>query len=815
MLKRPFVGVFAVFLLLGCFLVMREKSMNRAEKQAVGQIEGVVFDIVEKTNTTQLHLKNCIFYEEAGGKTYRVGNILSYYSNNSYYSGDFHHSDNQKSSYQDRISNLQQKSSQIVGEQRAEIQIGNTIKMTGTLQSFEKTCNFGQFDEDFYYRSRGFQYKFYGKELKIEEAARDWLKESLRTLRQKLCAVYDRHLCEEEAGVIKAMVMGEKSGLWEETRTLYQQNGFGHALAISGLHLSILGMGFYKLLEKATSPKKLSCVLAIVFIWLYGLMTGFGISTNRAVIMLMLRFFASALGRTYDMATALAISGIVILAQQPMLCADCGFLLSFGAIVGIGLVEPILENALKDKREEEKGKLREGFQTFLKSLLASLSVQLVTTPVILYFYYELPAYGIFLNLIVIPLMSTLLGCAVLGGIAGICFPEISFASRFFLGSVHVILRLYEGLGEYTRKLPYSRMILGKPRLWQLVVYYSLLFLLLFILDRMYKPDSREKEQKRGQKTGAEGRAVLETIRKIWTGSENWVKRSLCMGWLAAAFLLMLPAEGFGLAAKGLEITFLDVGQGDCIFLNNKKGMTCLVDGGSSDESKVGAYRILPFLKAKGVKALDYVMVTHADSDHMNGILELLEDQKRGGIRIKYLLLPATKLIEENYEKLVMAAKENEIPILYIKAGDRLMDGALELLCLHPAKDFVTADVNSYSMVLQVKYGSFQALLTGDLGTAEEEMLLKQEVWQDISLLKVAHHGSKNSSSAAFLETVKPELAIISSGAGNRYGHPHKETLERLAEVGCRVWNTAECGQLTVNVDVAKKKMRVFVQSWKE
>ncbi len=792
MLKRPFVGIFIVFFIIGCFSVMKENTSFITEKQAKGQIEGVVFDIVEKTNTTQLHLKDCIFREDVDGKIYKVGNILVTYS--------------KKSS---------QKQNQSECIQIETIQIGNKIKVNGSLESFQLPRNPGQFNERFYYQSRNYYYKFWGEEIVILDNSVSIISEILRTVREKLALVYDNHLPSKEAGVVKAMVLGEKSGLLEEIKTLYQQNGIGHLMAISGLHISLLGMGFYRILQKIGSPKKVSSILAIIFIWLYGLMTGFSISTNRAVVMLMISLIAGIVGRTYDMPTALAISGCIILLQKPMLCLDCGFLLSFGSIVGIGFFYPLLEEitGLKVARNMEKNTflnsrknsiINKIIGSILKSLLASLSVQFVTLPIILYFYFEIPVYGVFLNIVVIPLMSILLGVSLIGGIVGLLFSNISFLPRFFLGSAYFILNFYEKCGELCSFLPYSRVIIGKPEVWQIIIYYSVLALIgrlfYFVVyeeNKIGKLIARKEKKNKGWLVD-----FLFVKCFLQKGEKRYKKTIICLLLMFSITFLLIPANNWNI--KSLEITFLDVGQGDGIFIKNGKGMTVLIDGGSTDEKSVGTYRIIPFLKSKGVGILDYIIVTHADSDHMNGILELLEKRKESGIKINHLLLPKTTLIEENYEKLVNLAEENKIPILYIKAGDKFKEGSFEMTCLHPTMNFTPDNTNSYSTVLQLEYGNFKALFTGDLEKNGEDVLLEHGELEDIFLLKVAHHGSKYSTKEEFLNIVNPEISIISSGKDNSYGHPHKELLERLENVGSKIMSTTEYGGITVEVEEGGK-----------
>ena len=842
MLRRPFVGIFVVFFIIGWLSVIGEINSPIADRPSTeGRIEGVVFDLVEKANTTQIHLKDGIFRDEEQNKIYHVGNVIVYYSkysSNSNYSS--YYNSNDLSDFNHKNSNKNQNNNPIFkqnenqnSEQTAKdsVSIGNRVSLEGTLENFSTPRNLGQFNEAFYYRSRNYYYKFFGKELEIVDPDYNVLMESLRKLRAAFVKVYDANLSDREAGMVKAMVLGEKSGMDQEVKELYQQNGIGHLIAISGLHITMVAGGFYKVLELIGSPKKCSSLLTMVFIWLYGLLTGFGVSTNRAVVMMMLSLIAGVVGRTYDMLTALSISGIVILAQKPMLCADSGFLLSFGAILGIGIANPILvkglelEKTSEEKLREKKSKnnksafikFKDAIQeTLKKSLLASLSVQIVTLPIILSSYYEIPPYGVLLNLIVIPLMSILLGTALVGGIVGIIFPFIPFLSRFLMGSVHIVLSWYETLGILVRKLPFSRLIIGKPEIWQITIYYILLVCLLYVFYTMKEMEEGRKAGDLLNKIGSKEwkrtwKKIWEIIWSVWIKLTKGKKRLITVIWLAISFLCLIPVENWKFMRTELEFNFVDVGQGDCIFIRNKSGFTCLVDGGSTDEKNVGTYRIIPFLKAKGIGRIDYVMVSHTDSDHISGIIELMEDSQKGGVEIGRLVLPQIQMIEENYENLVNLAKECEIPVGYIKTGDKLRVGQLELTCLHPAKDYKSEDINSYSTVLEVKYGAFKALLTGDLGIEEEKHLLENGMLEDVLLLKVGHHGSKNSSCEEFLECIKPELSIISAGKDNSYGHPHSDTLERLAKAGSKVVSTIDYGEITVKVEGGRVRVEGYVR----
>ena len=264
----------------------------------------------------------------------------------------------------------------------------------------------------------------------------------------------------------------------------------------------------------------------------------------------------------------------------------------------------------------------------------------------------------------------------------------------------------------------------------------------------------------------------------------------------------------------LEINMIDVGQGDGILISSG-GKNILIDGGSTSKKNVGKYQIIPFLKYKGVGKLDGAIVTHEDEDHISGLLEIMDDMEKGGVCIKKLILPdiSVKSRGENYNHLEEKAKELGIPIFYINTGESFNMSDISFLCLNPGKDMVTEGANAYSTVLYMKYGDFTALFTGDmekegLDNVKENLRLSRK---DVTLLKVAHHGSMYTTDEEFLELTKPELALISCGEGNKYGHPHKETLERLKSIGAAIYRTDEEGCITVEVEDAHIKLRSFLE----
>ena len=249
----------------------------------------------------------------------------------------------------------------------------------------------------------------------------------------------------------------------------------------------------------------------------------------------------------------------------------------------------------------------------------------------------------------------------------------------------------------------------------------------------------------------------------------------------------------------LDVVVLDVGQGDGISLRGPQGTTFFIDGGSSDRSKLGESCMEPFLESQGIGVIDYAFVTHGDYDHYSGIAEMLERQEKG-IKICNLVLPFHYKEDMSLVELAERASCANVNVLIMKAGDNIQDGAMKITCLHPGKEDVQMRGNEGSMVLSITYGGFSMLCTGDIEGDGEEKLVRRIREKDYDVLKVAHHGSKNSTSAEFLKCCSPTLALISAGEDNSYGHPHKELLQRLEEAKCCVYDTRKNGAIILQTD---------------
>lgn len=619
--------------------------------------------------------------------------------------------------------------------------VGCELSLYGTIYQLKEADNPGQFDAKEYYQSQGILYTFQTERV-ISSEGEAPVGEKITCLREyfgeQLMEIYN----ERDGGILKAVLLGDKSSLREEDELLYQKNGISHLLAISGLHISLIGISLYKLLRKFSLTFLEAGIPSGILLLLYGCMTGFGISTIRAVCMFLVMIFADIFGRAYDMASAMALAAIIILLQNPLQVWQAGFLLSFGAVAGICAVYPILQSVVQTKKK------------WVQTLLFSISLTLVTYPISVHFFYEYSIYSMLLNLIVIPCMPAVMGFGGAGMLAGCLSPQIG---KIAGTPAHLVLSFYEILGQWVVTWPQAVVRLGREEPWQLVAYYVILLIGLLLL---------------------------------WYGRRK-------------IYLFLLPIAVAVVTLRfyaPLEFTMLDVGQGDGLFLRFPGGTTCFVDGGSTNVKELGKYRLLPFLKHEGVDSLDYVIFTHLDEDHISGIRELLE--MRGTmdeVEIKQILFPAISNPDEKYLELWNLAKEKGIEVGTIGASDTIEGEGFTVECIYPIKGSYTEDKNNSSTVLRLTYQDFSMLLSGDLGFEGEAELLGRQDLKDVDVWKVSHHGSKYSGGEPFLAVLRPQLSLISVG-NNNYGHPSEEILQRLKTAGSRVLTTLDSGALMLESD---------------
>ena len=850
----------------------------------------------------------------------------------------------------------------VTGEEES-LKIGQQIILEGTFSHFATATNPGEFDVQRYYAAKGIGGRVRQSQILAVGEKYSFLREKLYGFRQVLHDRLAEVFPAKEASVMQTLLLGEKEELDAEVKALYQKNGIAHILSISGLHITLLGMGVYRLLKRLGLPVRAAAVGGAMLLLIYGVMVGMSVSASRAIGMYLLQMLGIFVGRTYDMLTGLGLMALLLVLQEPERLCDVSFLMSFGAVLGICILTPVLsgDGRERDADEElevkgisawlrtvadifgdsayERNKYREGWRkvayegsqrmvsTVKGGFAASVGVILFTLPVQLWFFYEIPVYSVLLNLLVLPFMSVVVAGGILSLIPGLGL----------VGTVDcLILWWYEWVCGRFEELPGAIWCVGRPEVWQIICYYVGILLLVFGReyveawkkrgtygegnvpgDRLHfartlwclkmrgawkrrgtygeknVPGDRQHfartlwclitrgadESIRNRKKDCNGEMIQHSDRRFGicsTGVQNALAKFRCAWQGAMTYMnrvqhliavVMILGLLIGLLTGnfdcGSRVTFLDVGQGDGIVVETGQG-AYLFDCGSTSRKNIGEYVLKPYLKSRGISSLRGVFVSHPDEDHMNGVLELMENGEEWGITAEQLFLPAIRESErrETFEQLLAAAEDAGIPVSYIKCGDEIRDSQLRLLCLHPEENTTLADANAYSECFYVEVfakkmkqeaiddrkandasggsaiegsgengsfagnserkdfrvndGKINILLTGDV-EGEGERQLMQELQEQrgqrafrVDILKVAHHGSGYSTGTEFLAAASPATAIISCGRNNSYGHPHAETLQRLEDARVPWYGTMDYGALIVTVDSHGNRLRGYL-----
>lgn len=850
----------------------------------------------------------------------------------------------------------------VTGEEES-LKIGQQIILEGTFSHFATATNPGEFDVQRYYAAKGIGGRVRKSQILAVGEKYSFLREKLYGFRQVLHDRLAEVFPAKEASVMQTLLLGEKEELDAEVKALYQKNGIAHILSISGLHITLLGMGVYRLLKRLGLPVRAAAVGGAMLLLIYGVMVGMSVSASRAIGMYLLQMLGIFVGRTYDMLTGLGLMALLLVLQEPERLCDVSFLMSFGAVLGICILTPVLSGDGRERDADaelevkgisawlrtvadilgdsayERNKYREGWrkvayegiQRIVSAVkgdfAASVGVILFTLPVQLWFFYEIPVYSVLLNLLVLPFMSVVVAGGILSLIPGLGL----------VGTVDcLILWWYEWICGRFAQLPGAIWCVGRPEIWQIVCYYVGIFLLVFGReyveawkkrgtygeknvpgDRLHSartlwcfkmrgawkrrgtygeenvPGDRQHfartlwclitrgadESIRNRKKDCNGEMIQHSDRRFGicpTGVQNALAKFRCAWQGAMTYMnrvqhliavVMILGLLIGLLTGnfdcGSRVTFLDVGQGDGIVVETGQG-AYLFDCGSTSRKNIGEYVLKPYLKSRGTRSLRGVFVSHPDEDHMNGVIELLENGADWGIVVEQLFLPAIAEGKrtESFATLLAAAEAAEVPVSYIKCGDEIRDSQLRLLCLHPEENTTLADANAYSECFYVEVfakkmkqeaiddrkandasggsaiegsgengsfagnserkdfrvndGKINILLTGDV-EGEGERQLTQELQEQrgqrefrVDILKVAHHGSGYSTGTEFLATASPAIAIISCGRNNSYGHPHAETLQRLEDARVPWYGTMDYGALTVTVDSHGNRLRGYL-----
>lgn len=625
-----------------------------------------------------------------------------------------------------------------VGESGNEWKPGDVLMGTGALEATSDIED----EYDRYYRATGVPLRaslFDG--VTVEPAERIPVQYYPAVISHALKEASEKLFPRDIEGYATALLTGEKDGLSYQQKSDLQISGVYHALAVSGMHVSILMsvLGFLTMRHRRLYP-----LLGFPILAVYCLMMGAVPSVVRASVMYAFLMAAPLVGRDSDSPTAMGAALLLLTVQNPWCLLDVGLQLSFLATAGILAFQKKIYAAL---RYRKKKKFAPVWNALAGTAATTLSALVLTTPVTSWQFGSVSMLSVLSNILMLPAITA---AFVLCLLAGILYLLIGGAAAILAYPATILFRYVAWCARWISSLPFSAVYFDSPYLviW-MAFSYGLALWLLF----------------RKRKTA---------------------RRSLAMGTGCSVILLCVALLCTWLEGNTFSFSVLDVGQGQCL-LYRSRGIFAAVDCGGSDGDEAGdllARRLI----SEGRDRLSYLVLTHYDEDHTGGLRQLLYR-----VSVDCILLPEVADESGTREEIEMLAEEYGTEILYVKEGLTLAlgNGSLEIF---PPVNFSGGNESSLSVL--ASFGDYDILATGDMTDREEKQLLEKYGLSDVELLVAGHHGSKGSTGETLLETLRPELVVISVGE-NSYGHPSEETLERIEAVGAQILRTDQNGTVTI------------------
>ncbi|MDY6863876.1 MAG: DNA internalization-related competence protein ComEC/Rec2 [Thermodesulfobacteriota bacterium] len=619
--------------------------------------------------------------------------------------------------------------------------------------------------------------------VRVSKGNGNFIIEQIEAIRSNISDFFEKNITFPGNKIIKALILGEKWEIPVKLKDKFASLGIAHILAISGLHIGIIAYisyaFFYLTIGKFYSLyfifnfKKLIAVLSFFPVCFYGALAGLRIPTLRALIMIGAFSLAIVTERQKAIYNILALAAFLITLFHPPSLFDISFQLSFSSVF---FIIYCLNTFYFRGTEEEHS--RKGTTDKVKLIVfISISALLGTAPITSYYFGKVYLLSPFCNLIFVPILCFLVIPASLCLLPFlILYPPFAKAGYYFVDkSLSFVVFLVNSLYNF---LPFVEFDISTPRLWEIVIFYGI----IFVLCNLYR-----------------------FKKKILIAS-------LCL------FLIVGDIAFWQLKSKlskDLIINFIDVGQGESILVEFPGGKNMLIDGGGFyfSDFDVGRFVVAPPLRYKKIKKIDYLVLTHSHADHLNGLLFISSHFPVGEF-----WYTGEESEEANYQKLLANLHDNDVKILIKdRTSPQIIIGGVEVEILHPAnknskrKKFSSKSlINNNSLVMRLIYKNISVLLTGDIEKGAEYQLTASKVNLMANILKVPHHGSATSSSPAFLKKVRPEIGIISLRE-RRFSLPDRDVISRYNHLGVKLFRTDRSGMIRAIIEGETYEIKGYLE----
>lgn len=716
---------------------------------------------------------------------------------------------------------------------------GDEIEILGEVEKPSGIRNYKGFDYKQYLKSK----KIYGtvevKKVKIIKSdVAGNIDKLLNSIQNSIKNNMNKILKKDESALCIGILVGVRTDISDEIENDFKTSNLTHMLAVSGSHITYIITAFALLLSKTS--KRFTKIITIIFLIFFMALTGYTASVIRATIMGILMLLASLLHRKSDTINNLGISSFIILLCNPYTIIDLGFLLSYAGTIGIiflgniimeklyELVNHISKGKINLQKEDEV--IQENCSSITKEILSeqkkeiskkdkvkrviikyiidsfsiTLSANIIIIPVMAYFFSTTSFTFWISNILAGPVMEIVTIFGFLVYFISIIFIPLAQFLGFFL---NILLSILIKIAKYSSQIPGASIYIKTPYLFECILYYILIYIILsknkikeFLKNNIFINKIISNNKFLNSRNISSRDEVLTRFNKI---------KYKCLSVLIVFSILF--SFIYNSFSKSLRIYFVDVGQGDCTLIKTPTNKNILIDGGGSEFGSfdVGESILLPYLLDRRVTTIDYLIISHFDSDHIDGLFKIMEN-----IKIKNILIPKQGKESENLKKFKGIISKKRINVKVVEKEDLIkVDKYSYFEILFPEENLITDNIlNNNSIVTKFNCMGLNILFTGDIEEIAEKRLI--ELYEESgklksTILKVAHHGSKSSSIDKFLELVDPKIALVGVGKDNNFGHPNQGVLERIGEYTNKIYRTDINGEIEIIYSKGKIKINTI------
>ena len=657
---------------------------------------------------------------------------------------------------------------------KTRIEYGDLVSFEASLEIANSQRNYGGFNYNGYLRQK----KIYGilnseniNILKKEYSNK--INIFINKVRLKINDNLERILGKENSKVCLGIMIGNTNDISDDIKDAFRKSSLTHMLAVSGAHVSYIIAGISLCVSKININKKIKNVIIIIILIFFAILTGGTPSVQRACIVACLVLISEIVYKQPDIVNNLSLAFIIIVLQNPYNICDSGMLMSFAGTIGIIYFHSSAKNVDNSKNRMEKLLIK-----IKQSCIVTISANLVILPISMYNYNICSLTFILSNLIASPI----LGIVIILGFSLFFISLISINIACFLGGIlNIAIRALINICSFFSKLKISTIYVKTPSLISMITYYIFIFGIVYIIrNRSY----------------------------IWQ-RKLYKKKKI---FIIICCLIIITTNCNFINFEGFTIHFIDVGQGDSCLIKTVYNKNILIDGGGARDSSydVGEKVLLPYLLDRGITKIDYVIITHFDSDHCQGLFAVLRN-----LDIKNVIISEQGEDSQNFETFKKIVTNKKIKVIKAIKGDKIrVEKNTYIEILWPETEQIKENIlNNNSIVAKITYGKFSLLCTGDIEEiAEKEIVNLYKNKLKSTVLKVAHHGSKSSSIQEFLDKVQPKVALIGVGEKNTFGHPNDGVIKRLQDIKTLVYRTDLNGEITINVNkIGKYKVNTKIK----